>query len=166
MTRVREFVRELLTAAIEVRAAATFAVATLVTVVVCVPLAIQAVDAREDVPAVVSDTDAGIVLNGLGRLDGARLRGPADISFDIEGISAVAFRLVSETGEEVLAGEDRFGPDFDLITDRNGAAGPLDTTTLADGDYSLLATMTVAGDTGDEADVVQRRASFTVDNGA
>ncbi len=160
MTRVGEFIRDLLTAAIELRAAATFAVATLITALVCIPLTIRAVDAREEPPAVAADTAPGIVLNGLGRLDGARLQGPADISFDVDGISAVAFRVVTESGDEVLAGEDRFGPDFDLVTDADGVGAPLDTTTIADGAYALFATITVDGGA-----VEQRQAAFTVDNG-
>ncbi len=161
MTRAREFLRDLLTAAVQVRAASTFAVATLVTAVVCVPLTVRAVDAREDAPAAAEDADTAIVLNGLGRLDRARLQGPADISFHVEGIGAVAFRLVSEAGDVVLSGEDRFGPDFDLVTDVNGAGQPLDTTTLADGAYTLFATITVDGGA-----VEQRQAMFIVDNGA
>ncbi|MDH3754919.1 MAG: hypothetical protein OEU32_13700 [Acidimicrobiia bacterium] len=158
---MRDFLRDLATASIRLRVATAFVVALAVTSLVIVPLGYRAFDARgDDGPVLEAATDGVALIDGGTEVDleGLDLTGEAVIAFTVPGVEAVAYRVVDDDGIEVLSGVDDNGPDFNLATTDDGEPAAIDTTALADGPYTLFATLTVGG--GED----HRMAEFDIRN--
>lgn len=158
--------RDILTARRRLQWVATGVVATVVTLLVVVPLTARAIDARGDDGRPASAPTDGIIATlgaTSGDLNGSVVSGAPVITFDLEGLGAVAYRLVAEDGDEIAAGVDDLGPDYSLTNTPEGLAAALDTTALANGEYTVFATLTLVDDDGETTETY-RMATFEVDN--
>ncbi len=145
---------------------ATSVIASLVTLVVAVPLTIRAFDARNDDRPRTAPTDGIVATLGAtsGDLEGSTLSGAPVITFELENTGATAFRLVDTIGNELLTGTDTFGPEFAMFNTPEGFPAAFDTTELPDGGYTIYVTFTLI-DRGDQSrSETYRMATFAIRN--
>lgn len=141
----------------------TLLIASLVTVLVAVPLLLRALD--DDSAArlgEVAPLERLLVLDADQAptpLDGATLMGQARVVYEDADVDAASFALFASGAESpVLASQDLTGPTFSPVLDASGADQALDTMRLANGPYELFVVVL-------RGDVEQRTvATFEVAN--
>ncbi len=161
--RTRRFVSSWLRGTRRSTTMVAFFAALLVTVVVAGPLAYRA--ARSTAPKALAPelliyrAYAGgppVVLNG------ATVSQEIYVRYEGSDAIAVAFNLAPQddpSGELLVQSVDGDGPPFDFITDDAGNALPFDTTSVPDGTYDLLVSVTTKDDRAERT-----AARFTVEN--
>ena len=143
------------------RVAPTLVIATVVTLLIGVPLWFQASDASAKV--VAGQADRIIVIDmpdgAPGPLDQTVISGRVLISYNDPNVEAVSWRIVrSGESEPVFEGQDREGPQFDLNLSDGGFVETLDSNLLGNGQFELF--VAVASDAGEQRTAV----SFEVAN--
>lgn len=145
---------------------ATSVIASLVTLVVAVPLTIRAFDARNDDRPRTTPTDGIVATLGAtaGDLEGSTLSDAPVITFELENTGATAFRLVDVTGDELLTGTDTFGPEFSMSNTPEGLPAAFDTTEYPDGGYTVYVTFTLVDPVDQSRSETFRMATFAIRN--
>lgn len=154
---------EILAARSRLQWTATALVAAVVTMLVALPMAARALDARDDDrnAAATDGIEHGPLDGPTVALDGAVVTGPTVITVTVPDTGAVAFRLRDANGDDVLTGADTVGPDFSVVNDESGEPAEWASTEVGDGTYTLLVTVTVV-DAGGSTDLTRRMATFEV----
>jgi hypothetical protein len=127
--------------------ATTLLIASLVTVLVALPLMIRALDddsaARLGEVAELERLTVTLGDDEPSPLDGGVVQGDALIVYDDPEVDAASFALFAVGADSpLLASQDLDGPTFSPVLDDSGADLPLDTTLLANGDHELFVVVT------------------------
>jgi hypothetical protein len=145
---------------------ATSVIASVVTLVVAVPLTIRAFDARNDDRPRTAPADGIVATLGAttGDLEGSTLSDAPVITFDLDDTGATAFRLVDVTSNELLAGTDSLGPEFAMFNTPEGFPAAFDTTDFPDGGYTIYVTFTLVDPVDQSSSETYRMANFAIRN--
>lgn len=142
----------------------TFALASVVTALVAVPMAIAAVSAEE--PPNIAPVERLIVTAegaNAAPLHDARVSGQVMVSYLGDGVEAVAFSLTGPDDSVIAERVDGEGPSFDLFLDENNVPIAFDTARVDDGRYTVL--VSIRQEDGKEAKTAAAFDIANTDNG-